>query len=111
MRCIKNYSTISLHINQKTYPLNKSIILNSGLNINIINQRSLLRRYKNATPGEYIWAKNNKAPIKGYGNVFIKIIISGKKNKFGDPITEIIRIPSTTFYFSFIYNIISFQKL
>ena len=54
MRCIKSYFTISLHINQEIYPLNKSIILDLGLNINIVNQRSLLNRYRNATPGEYI---------------------------------------------------------
>ena len=54
MGCVKSYFTISLHINQKIYPLNKLIILDLGLNINIINERSLLRRYRNATPGEYI---------------------------------------------------------
>ena len=90
------------------YPSNKSIMLNSGLNINIINQKNLLRYYKNATPGKYIWVKNNKAFIKGYGNVFIKIIISSEENKFSDPIMKIIRIPNITFYPFFVYNIISF---
>ena len=54
MRCVKNYFTVSLHINQKIYLLNKSIILDSGLNINIINQKSLLKKYRNTTPSEYI---------------------------------------------------------
>ena len=45
---------ISLYINQETYPLKKSIILDLSLNIDIVNQRSLLRRYRNAIPGEYI---------------------------------------------------------
>ena len=54
MRYIRSYFTISLHINQKIYPLNKLIILNLNLNINIINQRSLLNRYKNTTLGKYI---------------------------------------------------------
>ena len=49
--------------------------------------------------------------MKGYGNVFIKVIISSKKNEFSDPITKIIRIPNITFYLSFVYNIILFQKL
>ena len=59
-------------------------------------------------PGKYIWVKNNKAPIRGYGNVFIIIIISNKENEFGDPITKIIRIPNITFYPFFVYNIILF---
>ena len=46
--------------------------------------------------------------MKGYGNVFIIIIIFNKKNEFGDPITKIIRIPIITFYLSFVYNIILF---
>ena len=54
MRYIRNYFTVSLHINQEMYPLNKSIIFDSGFNINIVNQKSLLRYYKNATPGKYI---------------------------------------------------------
>ena len=49
--------------------------------------------------------------MRGYGNVFIIIIISNEKNQFSDPITKIIRIPNATFYPSFIYNIILFQKL
>ena len=111
MRYVKSCFTISLHINQNIYPLNKSIILDLGLNVNIVNQRSLLNRYKNATLSKYIWAGNSKAPVKGYGNVFIIIIISSEKNEFGDPIIKIIRIPNITFYLSFVYNIILFQKL
>ena len=49
--------------------------------------------------------------MRGYGDVFITIIISSKKNEFGDPITKIIRILNVTFYPSFVYNIILFQKL
>ena len=108
MRCVRNCFTISLHINQKTYPLNKLIILDLSLNINIVNQRSLLNRYRNATLGEYIWAGNNKAFVKRYGNVFIIIIISNKENEFNDPIIKIIRIPNAAFYLSFVYNIILF---
>ena len=83
------------------YLLNKSIILDSGLNINIINQKSLLKRYRNAIPGKYIWARNNKALVKGYGDVFIKVIISGEENEFNDPIIKIISIPNITFYLFF----------
>ena len=108
MRCVRSYFTISLHINQEIYPLSKSTILNLSLNINIINQRSLLNRYRNTTPGEYIWVGNNKALVKGYGNVFIIIIISSEKNEFNNPITKIIRILNITFYPSFVYNIILF---
>ena len=109
MRCVRNYFTISLYINQKEiYPLSKSIILDLGLNINIINQRSLLNRYRNAIPGEYIWVRNNKAPVRGYGNVFIIIIIFNEENEFGDPIIKIIRIPNITFYPFFICNIVLF---
>ena len=89
MRCVRSCFTISLHINQKTYALKKSTILNSGLNINIVNQKSLLKSYKNATPGEYIWEKNNKNLVKGYGDVFMKIIISNKENEFGNLITKL----------------------
>ena len=49
--------------------------------------------------------------MKRYGDVFIIVIISSKKNKFGDPIIKIIKIPNIIFYLSFIYNIILFQKL
>ena len=109
MRYIRNYFTVSLYINQKKiYPLNKSIILDLGLNINIVSQKSLLNRYKNATPGKYIWVKNNKAFVKWYGDVFITVIISSEKNEFNDPITKIIRIPNVTFYPFFIYNIMLF---
>ena len=111
MRCVGSYFTVSLHINQEIYPLSKSIILDLGLNINIINQRSLLNRYRNTIPGKYIWAGNNKAPVKGYKNVFIIIIIFSGKNEFNNPIIKIIRILNITFYLSFVYNIILFQKL
>ena len=87
------------------------MILDSGLNINIINQRSLLRQYKNTIPGEYIWVGNDKTLVKRYGNAFIKIFIFNKKNDFSDPITKIIRILNITFYLSFVYNIVLFQKL
>ena len=40
-------------MNQETYPLNKSIILDLGLNFNIMSQRNLLNYYKNAILGEY----------------------------------------------------------
>ena len=79
-----------------------------SLNINIINQRNLLNRYKNAIPGEYILAGDNKAFVKRYGNVFIIITIFSGENKFGDLIIKIIRILNITFYLSFIYNIILF---
>ena len=49
--------------------------------------------------------------MKGYGNVFIKVIISNEENKFGDAITKIITILNITFYFFFIHNIVLFQKL
>ena len=111
MRCVRNCFTISLYINQDIYPLSKLIILDLSLNINIINQRSLINRYKNATPGEYIWVRNNKAFVKRYGNVFIIIIIFNEKNEFSDPIIKIIRIQNVTFCLFFIYNIILFQKL
>ena len=82
-----------------------------GVNINIIEQRSLIRYYKNIIPGEYIWVRNNKAFIKVYGNVFIKVIISSEENEFGDLIIKIIKIPNINFYLSFVYNITLFQKL
>ena len=46
--------------------------------------------------------------MKGYGNVFIIIIIFNKENKFNNLIIKIIKIPNITFYFFFIYNIILF---
>ena len=46
--------------------------------------------------------------MKGYGDVFIIIIISSEENEFGDPITKIIRIPNIAFYLSFVCNIILF---
>ena len=108
MRCVRSYFIISLYINQDIYPLNKSIILDLSLNINIINQKSLLNWYRNVTLGKYICVRNNKAFVRGYGNVFIIIIISSKKNEFSDPIIKIIRIPNITFYLSSICNIVLF---
>ena len=49
--------------------------------------------------------------MKGYRNVFIIIIIFSEKNEFNNPIIKIIKILNITFYFSFVYNIILFQKL
>ena len=46
--------------------------------------------------------------MKGYRDVFIIIIIFNEKNKFGNPIIKIIRIPNVTFYLFFVYNIILF---
>ena len=46
--------------------------------------------------------------MRGYGDVFIIIIISSEKNEFNNPVTKIMRIPNATFYFSFVYNIILF---
>ena len=46
--------------------------------------------------------------MKGYGDVFIIIIIFSGKNEFGDPIIKIMRIPNVTFCPFFIYNIILF---
>ena len=104
MRCVGNCFIISLHINQETYPLNKSIILDLGLNINIVNQRSLLRRYSNVTLNKYIWVGDNKAFVKRYGDVFIIIIIFNEENEFSDPIIKIIRVPNVIFYLSFVYK-------
>ena len=108
MRCVGSCFTVFLYINQDIYFLSKLIILDLGLNINIVNQRSLLNRYRNAILGEYIWAGDNKALIKGYGDVFIIIIIFSEENEFGNPIIKIMRIPNVAFYPSFIYNIILF---
>ena len=41
--------------------------------------------------------------MKGYGDVFIIIIVFNEKNEFGDPIIKIIRISNLTFCLSFIY--------
>ena len=79
-----------------------------GLNVNIVNKKSLLKWYKNTIPGEYIWVRDSKAFVRGYGDVFIKVIMSSEENKCGDPITKIIRIPNITVYFSFVHNIILF---
>ena len=46
--------------------------------------------------------------MRGYGNVFIIIIIFSEKNEFGNPIIEIISIPNITFYLFFIHNIMLF---
>ena len=46
--------------------------------------------------------------MKGYGDVFIIIIIFNKENEFGDLIIKIIRIPNIIFCLFFIYNIILF---
>ena len=37
MRCVGNYFTVSLYVNQEVYPLEKFIILDLGLNVNIVN--------------------------------------------------------------------------
>ena len=71
-------------------------------------KKSLLNRYKNTIPGKYIWVKNDKAPVRGYGDVFIIIIIFSEENEYNNPIIKIIRIPNIIFYLSFLYNIISF---
>ena len=71
-------------------------------------KKSLLRYCRNTILNEYIWAGNNKTPIKKYRNVFIKMIISSEKNEFSNSIIKIIRIPNIAFYPSFIYNIIIF---
>ena len=108
MRCVRSRFIISLYVNQEIYPLNKLIILDLDLNVNMVNQRSLLNWYRNAILGEYIWAEDSKALVRGYGNVFIIIIVSSEGNKFSDPIIKIIRIPNITFYLSFVYNIMLF---
>ena len=46
--------------------------------------------------------------MKGYGDIFIIIIISSEENKFGNLIIKIIKILNITFYPFFIYNIILF---
>ena len=46
--------------------------------------------------------------MRGYGDVFIIIIISSGKNEFGNPIIKIIKIPNIIFYLSFVYNIVLF---
>ena len=89
------------------YVLKRLTIFNLGFNINIINKKSRLKRYKNATPREYIWVGNNKAPVRGYGEVYIEVIIF-EENKYNDFIIKIIRILNVTFYPFFVYNIIFF---
>ena len=108
MRCVGSCFTVSLHINQEIYPLNKSIILDLGLNGNIVNQKSLLKRYKNAILDEYIWVRDSKALVKRYGNIFIIVIVFSEENEFDDLIIKIIRIPNVTFYLFFVYHIILF---
>ena len=46
--------------------------------------------------------------MKGYGNVFIIVIIFSEENEFNNPIIKIIRIPNAAFCLSFICNIILF---
>ena len=46
--------------------------------------------------------------MKGYGDVFIIIIIFNEENEFGDPIIMIIRILNVIFYPFFVYNIVLF---
>ena len=46
--------------------------------------------------------------MRGYGDVFIIIIIFSEKNEFNNLIIKIIRILNAIFYLFFIYNIILF---
>ena len=84
MRCIGNCFAVSLHVTEDVYPLKKLIILDLSFNINIINEKARLRRYKRAIPGEFIWAGDSKIIILKYGNAFIKVNLykgKGKNNK------------------------------
>ena len=67
-------------MNQGIFALKRLIILDLGLNIDIINNRSRLKQYRYTIPGEYIWARDNKALVRGYRDIYIEIIIS-KENK------------------------------
>ena len=46
--------------------------------------------------------------MRGYGDIFIIIIIFNGENEFSNPITKIIRIPNVVFYLFFVCNIILF---
>ena len=49
--------------------------------------------------------------MRGYGDVFIIVIIFSEENEFNNPIIKIIRITNVAFCLSFVCNIILFQKL
>ena len=46
--------------------------------------------------------------MREYRDIFMKIIIFGEENEFGDRTIKIIKIPNTIFSFSFICNIVLF---
>ena len=68
------------------YPLRKSTILDLGLNVDIVNEKCRLRRYRRALPGEYIWAGDSKAPVLGYGDITIIVNIPEEEREEGDTI-------------------------
>ena len=55
------------------YPLINSAILDSGTTLHIFNQISRFIDFRAAPPGDFVWAGNAQIPIRGYGEVDIRV--------------------------------------
>jgi hypothetical protein len=53
------------------YPLKEAYILDSGLTTHICNQFQRFTNFRQARPGDFLWAGNSKVEIQGYGSVLV----------------------------------------
>ena len=85
------------------YPLLKSIILDLRFNIDVFNNRDHFQYYKEAIHGDFIWSVDRKVKIKGYRIIYITVNTP--------PGLKSIQINKAAYYPTFIYNIVSLNRL
>jgi hypothetical protein len=87
------------------YPLRKLFILDSGSTCHITNNPNCVYGFQRPTPGDYIWAGNLKAWIKGYGSIDLTL-----KNNNNNKATKV-TLQDVAICPGLLCNLVSFRLL
>ena len=94
----------SQHQQPGQYPLQASVLLDSGANIDIFRDMWRFRDYSRATFGDYVWTGGAKVPIKGYGTGFIRVQTCPNSS------FKLLSIPNAAHCPNFVCNVTSVRK-
>jgi hypothetical protein len=92
------------------YALRNAAILDSGANIHIFNDINRFDNYQSAPPGHSILVGNGYAPIKGYGEVSIKVKKRNSRRRDRCS-TSILRLKDVAHCPDFVTNVVSLFRL
>ena len=99
-------STVTSNLKKSDqFPLQKSVLLDSGANLDIFRDVWRFRNYTRATFGDYVWTGGAKVPIEGYGTSFIRVQ-THRQSPF-----HLLSIPNAAHCPDFLCNVASVRKL